>query len=412
MRSNYKRLGDFIIPINDRNVDLQKKILLGVSIQKEFIPSIANIIGTDMSTYKIIRKRQFAYGPVTSRNGDKISIALLEDYEEALISPAYISFEVVNPNILLPEYLMMWFCRSEFDRYARFKSFGSARETFDWDELCNVLLPIPSIEIQKENFKEYNTVLKRIKLNNNIIQKLEESAKALYKQWFIDFEFPNANNKPYKSSGGRIKQSNSDSLPEGWVFKKISEICDCNVDTISNLNKLESIEYLDTGSITNNIIYNTQTLIIGKDEIPSRAKRKVKHNDIVYSTIRPNLRHFGLLINPKYNMIVSTGFAVLSIKSSLIFPEYVFLLLTLEEQVKKMQDKAEMSVSTYPSINPDDLLSIDCLIPTNDVIQKTGILFSSIFKYGNFIKKENSILTSFCNSLQSKGLDYRNQSSK
>lgn len=204
MKSNYKQLGQFIEPINIRNKDLAVDTLLGVSIQKCFMPSIANTVGTDMSKYKVIRKLEFAYGPVTSRNGDKISVALLEDYDAAIVSQAYIVFQIIDHEELDPEYLMMWFRRPEFDRYARFMSHGSARETFDWDEMCETKLPVPSIEKQREIVKEYNTVVNRIKLNEQLIQKLEETAQALYKHWFVDFEFPDENGQSYKSSGGKM----------------------------------------------------------------------------------------------------------------------------------------------------------------------------------------------------------------
>ena len=116
MQSNYKMLGDYIQPVNERNKDLKVETLLGVSIQKILMPSIANTVGTNMKTYKIIKKNQFAYGPVTSRNGDKISIALLEEFDIAIVSQAYTVFEVVDTKKLHPEYLMMWFRRPEFDR--------------------------------------------------------------------------------------------------------------------------------------------------------------------------------------------------------------------------------------------------------------------------------------------------------
>ena len=164
MKSNYKPLGNYIQEVDIRDTDKSVDLLLGVSIQKKFIRSIANIIGTDMSTYKIIKKNQFAYGPVTSRNGDKISVALLEDYDKAIVSQAYLPFEVKDANELLPEYLMMWFCRPEFDRYARFMSHGSAREIFEWAEMCNTLLPVPSITKQKEIVKEYSVIQNRIAL--------------------------------------------------------------------------------------------------------------------------------------------------------------------------------------------------------------------------------------------------------
>ena len=223
MISSYKRLGDYIQEVNIRNKDLKQYPLLGVSIRKEMMTSIANTVGTDMSTYKIIQKNQFAYGPVTSRNGDKISIALSCE-EKALLSQAYVVFETNNE--LLPEYLMMWFRRPEFDRYARYKSHGSAREIFDWQEMSEVILPIPSVEKQQEMVNEYHTIQNRINLNNQLIAKLEETAQTIYKQWFVDFEFPfdfaqgkpSENGKPYKSNGGKMVwcEELEKEIPEGW----------------------------------------------------------------------------------------------------------------------------------------------------------------------------------------------------
>lgn len=226
MQSNYKKLGAYIQPVNIRNKDLKVDTLLGVSIQKVLMPSIANTVGTNMKTYKIIKRNQFAYGPVTSRNGDKISVALLEDYDEAIVSQAYTVFEVKDEAELHPEYLMMWMRRPEFDRYARFKSHGSAREVFDWDEMCETELPIPSPEKQKEIVKEYNTIKYRITLNNQLINKLEETAQAIYKQWFVDFEFPNEDGKPYKSSGGEMVYNAEleKEVPLGWEAGRIGDL--------------------------------------------------------------------------------------------------------------------------------------------------------------------------------------------
>ena len=230
MQSNYKRLGDYIQEVNIRNKDLKQYPLLGVSIRKEMMTSIANTVGTDMSTYKIIQKNQFAYGPVTSRNGDKISIALSCE-EKALLSQAYVVFE--TNNLLLPEYLMMWFRRPEFDRYARYKSHGSAREIFDWQEMSEVMLPIPSLEKQQEMVNEYHTIQNRINLNNQLIAKLEETAQTIYKQWFVDFEFPfdfaqgkpSENGKPYKSNGGKMVwcEELEKEIPEGWELKRLED---------------------------------------------------------------------------------------------------------------------------------------------------------------------------------------------
>lgn len=186
MKSNYKLLGKYIRQIDIRNKLGKEENLLGVSTQKKFIESIANTVGTDFKKYKVIRKKQFAYVPDTSRRGDKIGIAMLSDKDEALVSQAYTVFEVVDENLLNPEYLMMWFSRPEFDRYSRYMSHGSVREIFSWEDMCNVNLPVPSIEKQRKIVKEYNTILNRIKLNENMIEKLEDLVQSVYKKIFDD----------------------------------------------------------------------------------------------------------------------------------------------------------------------------------------------------------------------------------
>lgn len=178
MKEGYRLLGDFIQPVDERNRDLKVDYLLGVSISKQFIPSIANIVGTDLSSYKIVRTGQFAYGPVTSRNGEKISIALLRD-KDCIISSSYTVFEVTDNERLDPEYLMLWFSRPEFDRYTRYMSHGSVREIFDWDELCKVELPVPSIEKQRGIVTAYNTITDRIELKRKINDNLAAQALAI-----------------------------------------------------------------------------------------------------------------------------------------------------------------------------------------------------------------------------------------
>ncbi len=170
---SYKRIGDYINLIDKRNKDLAVTNLLGVSLQKKFIPSIANISGTDMSVYRVIKKGQFAYSPVTSRNGEKLTIALLKESDEAILSPAYQVFEVIDETKLLPEYLFIAFNRSEFDRFARFNSWGSARETFDWANLCDVKIPIPDIDVQRIYVALYNSLLTNQKTYENSLADLQ-----------------------------------------------------------------------------------------------------------------------------------------------------------------------------------------------------------------------------------------------
>jgi type I restriction enzyme S subunit len=395
MRLNYKPLGKYIQPVVGRNNDLGDLPLVGLSIQKKFIPSIANTIGTDMSTYRIIERNQFAYGPVTSRNGDKITIALFNDFDKALISQAYVPFEVKDRNELDPEYLMMWFRRPEFDRYARFKSHGSAREIFDWEEMCNTLFPIPHIDKQREIVKEYNTIQNRIVLNQQLIQKLEGTAQAIYREWFVDFEFPDENGKPYKSNGGVMvwNEELQKEIPKGWEVGKLGDVLECNPETLSSKDNFKIILYLDTSNITNNRINELQELDLEKDEIPSRAKRKVKDNDIIFSTVRPALKHYGIIKNLPDNLIVSTGFAVFRVKEAVIFPELVYSFLTDEKTVEYLQAKAEMSVSTYPSVTSEDITNLDFTIPEKRVLDLARNVFKRKDDFINLKNKENQKLT-------------------
>jgi type I restriction enzyme S subunit len=193
MGSNYKRIDDYIQLIDERNKGLKVTSLLGLSISKQFIKSVANTIGTDMENYKIIRKNQFACSTMQVRRDKKMPIALYSEETPSIISQAYPIFEIIDTQKLLPEYLMMWFTRSEFDREACFHAVGGVRGSLEWEDFCGMKLPIPSPEKQQEIVREYNIIQNRIALNNQLISKLEETAQTIYKQWFVDFEFPDEN---------------------------------------------------------------------------------------------------------------------------------------------------------------------------------------------------------------------------
>lgn len=227
MRSNYRPIGEYIQLVDERNTGLKVKQLLGLSISKQFIPSVANIIGTDMENYKIIRKNQFACSTMQVRRDKKMPVALLQEVDEAIISQAYPIFEIKDENLLLPEYLMMWFTRSEFDREACFNAVGGVRGSLEWEDFTDMQLPIPSITKQHEIVKEYNTVVNRMKLNQQLIQKLEETAQTIYKQWFVDFEFPDENGLPYKSNGGEMEESELGEIPKGWEVGNLEDLSNC-----------------------------------------------------------------------------------------------------------------------------------------------------------------------------------------
>ena len=206
MKEKYRLLGDFIRQVDVRNTDGKEENLLGVSVQKMFIPSIANTVGTDFTKYKVVKRGQFTYIPDTSRRGDKIGIALLTDYDEGLVSNIYTVFEVKDENELLPEYLMLWFSRPEFDRYARFKSHGSVREIMDWDEMCKVELPVPSIDKQRSIVKAYQTITERIDLKRRINDNLEATAQAVFQDQFASYY-------------------GCDKLPEGYSIVSLDSLC-------------------------------------------------------------------------------------------------------------------------------------------------------------------------------------------
>ena len=168
------RLGPYIRQTEERNTNSSNRNLLGISVNKVFIPSRANREDLNVSNCKLIKGGQFGYVTVTSRNGGKISIAL-HTGDDGIISSTYVAFEVIDKNVLLPEYLYLWFSRPEFDRYARYHSWGSARETFDWSDMCDVELPIPSIEEQKSIVAIHHVLETRKRIN----ERLKETIRPL-----------------------------------------------------------------------------------------------------------------------------------------------------------------------------------------------------------------------------------------
>jgi type I restriction enzyme S subunit len=188
MKLNYKRLGNYIQEVKVRNTEQKTEKLLGINIDKFFMPSVANVVGTDLSVYKIVNKNQFACNRMHVGRDYRLPISMSKTDEEFMVSPAYDVFEIKDTEVLYPEYLMMWFSRREFDRNAWFYTDADVRGGLHWKALCDMQLPIPPITKQKEIVKEYNVIQNRIALNQQLIRKLEETAQAIYKQWFVDIK--------------------------------------------------------------------------------------------------------------------------------------------------------------------------------------------------------------------------------
>ncbi len=269
-KANYKKIGEFIELVDKRNAGLKVKLLLGLSISKQFIPSVANIIGTDMENYKIIRKNQFACSTMQVRRDKKMPVALLQKVDEAIISQAYPIFEVKDESLLLPEYLMMWFTRSEFDREACFNAVGGVRGSLEWEDFTDMQLPIPSLTKQREIVKEYNIIVNRIKLNQQLIQKLKETAQAIYKQWFVDgIDFEN--------------------LPDDWNVGIVSDLCEYSNERIS-IDELSLENYIST----ENMLQNKSGIVLVSNLPPSGSAIKFNIGNILISNIRPYFKKIWL----------------------------------------------------------------------------------------------------------------------
>lgn len=367
-----KRLGDYIREVDVRNRDLSVTNLLGVSISKEFIPSIANTIGTDMSSYKVVRPNQFAYGPVTSRNGDKVSIALFHGDGCAIISQAYTVFEVQDGETLMPEYLMMWFRRPEFDRYARFHSHGSAREIFDWDELCDVLLPVPSIERQRAMVAEYETLSRRIGLNRSMIAQLEATAQTLYRKMFVDDIDP-------------------EHLPAGW-----------RMDTLSSFGKVITGK---TPSSDNPEDFGDKITFVTPGDFNKYRKFAIGSDRMLSDSGRERLK--GKIL-PKGSVIVTCigsdmGKVVLASEECITnqqmnsivvnhdeYSDYLFYALSLKS--KELKSMA-LGSSTMPLLNKSEFEKIKCVVPPRELLLEFSRLICAINDTMIYKLKENNNLT-------------------
>jgi type I restriction enzyme S subunit len=180
-------LGKYIEQSTNSNYGLQLDRVRGVSISKRLIMSKANMIDVDLSDYKVLKKNEFVFISVTSRNGGKISAALnVED--DVLVSKTYTVFRIKEPEVLLPEFLLLWMKRPYFDRYARFHSWGSARETFSWDDMCDVRLPIPPKEIQESIVKIHSVLETRTSICEKVQKMISPSAPVLFAGIIQDIE--------------------------------------------------------------------------------------------------------------------------------------------------------------------------------------------------------------------------------
>ena len=347
MKSNYKQLGQFIRQVDIRNSEGKEENLLGVSVQKKFIPSIANTVGTDFKKYKVVKKGQFTYIPDTSRRGDKIGIALLEDYEEGLVSNVYTVFEIIDEKQLIPEYLMLWFSRPEFDRYARFKSHGSVREVMDWDEMCKVELPVPPYEKQEEIVDGYKTITERIALKQKINDNLANTEQAILVETVI-------NNHTVPTALGDLVD-----FIDGDRGK--------NYPTFDEFTSTGYCLFLNASNVTSTGFNFDNCMFVSEEKDKLMNKGHLSPYDIVL-TSRGTLGNVALYDKHiKYeNVRINSGMLIIRPKTKRLSPYFIYVLL--KSSYMKAAFERFKSGSAQPQLPIKDLQKITFEIPESDTV--------------------------------------------
>jgi type I restriction enzyme S subunit len=403
MKSIYKRLGDFIREIKVRNAELKAEKLLGINIDKFFMPSVANVVGTDMSVYKIVRKNQFACNRMHVGRDYRLPISMSKTDDEFMVSPAYDVFEILDTDIISPEYLMMWFSRREFDRNAWFYTDADVRGGLNWKAFCDMQLPIPSITKQRKIVKEYNFIQNRIDLNQKLIQKLEETAQAIYKQWFVDFEFPDEKGKPYKSNGGEMVESEFGEIPKGWevgtlekvsnqlmgfAFKGEQYVSSSGVSVLRGENVSEKFLRWDNHKKWN-------------DEITLRIEKcYLKENDIVIGMDGSKVGKNWAVVS-KYDLPLLLAQRVSCLrgkkKAYQNFIFYSMCVLDFENYVSQVQ-----TGTSIPHISGQQIFNFPMLIANDFIIEKFDIVVSKMVTHKSNIVEETKKLTEMKDLLLSK----------
>lgn len=372
MKSNYRALSELIEKVDERNDDGAITELIGVSIDKCFIKSVANTNGTDLSKYKIIRKNEFAVSLMQVSRDSKIPVARLEDYEVAIMSPAYPIFRVKDTRKILPEYLDMWFKRPEFDREAAFIAVGGVRGSMPWEEFVKMKLPVPTIEKQLEIVNSYKAITERIALKQKINDNLEATLSALYKEFFTITSF--------------------DTLPLGWRIASFSDIAtvtmgqspegdDCNNEGVGEplLNGPTEFGFYSPSPI----------------QWTTNGKKHCVEGDLLFC-VRGSTTGRMNWANQSY--AIGRGLAAIHHKSD----------CTLNWFVKAMIDNSLQEIlsaatgSTFPNVGKDLLNGFQVIIPDDNSLRKFGVKGHSIFSMISNNAKEIDVLLGLQRTLLSK----------
>ena len=352
MKLNYK-LGELIRNIDVKNKDLHCNNLKGLSMTKEFRASTSNIVGTDLSKYKIVAYKQFACDFMSAIRVHKMPIAFNSEMEEILVSPAYAVFEVIDENIILPEYLMMWFRRSEFDRYADFRSDAAIRGGYGWNELCETEIKLPSLEEQRKKVQAYKTITDRIELKKKINDNLEETAQSLFQEQFAAFY-------------------NENELPDGYSIATLDSLCSikggkrlpADGELLDTPTAHPYIRVRDLGS-NRYVCLTNQFQYIDEETHSAISRYIVNTNDIVISIVGT----IGLIgkIHTSLNNANLTENCVKLANIHTVTPDYLYYTLCYKKQIKEIELLTVGAVqSKLPMYN---IQSMKILVPPTEVIE-------------------------------------------
>lgn len=353
MKSNFDILGNHIRLIDIRNRESITDRVLGINIDKFFMPSVANVIGTDLSKYKLITKGKFACNPMHVGRDERLPVALYDEEEPAIVSPAYFMFEVIDNSILNEDYLMMWFRRPEFDRICWLHTDGSVRGGITWDDICRLELPIPPIEKQLEIVNSYKAVTERIALKQKINDNLEETAQSLFQEQFAAFY-------------------NENELPDGYSIATLDSLCSikggkrlpADGELLDTPTAHPYIRVRDLGS-NRYVCLTNQFQYIDEETHSAISRYIVNTNDIVISIVGT----IGLIgkIHTSLNNANLTENCVKLANIHTVTPDYLYYTLCYKKQIKEIELLTVGAVqSKLPMYN---IQSMKILVPPTEVIE-------------------------------------------
>ena len=288
----------------------------------------------------------------------------------------------VNINKLNNDFLYYFLIQPTTQYQLGLKASGSANQAnISPSNIKELPILLPSIKEQKQIIYVLSCLDSKIENLRRQNETLEAIAKTLFKHWFIDFEFPNADGKPYKSSGGGMWRSAIGDIPEGWQAGNLGDVVDVNSQSIDKNYPHKVIEYVDISSVGIGISENTTQYKLS--EAPSRARRLVKHGDVIWSGVRPNRKSYLFICNPIDNLVVSTGFIVLSPKQ--IPSSYLYAWVTTSMFVDYLTLNA--SGSAYPAVKAEHFEIAEIILPSKAILG----MFHSIVDPMRIKTHENSL---------------------